>query len=351
MATQVQRRRGTTAQHSTFTGALGEITIDTDKDTVVVHDGATAGGFPLLRQDLNNLADGAVTFAKVQDIATARILGRATGGSGDIEELTAAQVSIILGGVSPPVRQTVLSGPVSTSGYSAFGGSTGSTTVTASGTLIATAANGASNRTGSSVNPSWTGLSTNGTMFLYLDIAADGTCTTGSTTLAPTYRWGGADVTTNNQHTFNIQEMQMKVGNGSTASQTWRVFVGEVTVSGSVVTAITWYALMGRYQSPNQSITLSSYTSISHNIGCSPLVLSTVFVCLTTDVGYAVGNEVRNAITGSTASHPVQPVSTGRTTCGQPIGPGVSMLNGSTGATSGITTTSWNWRIDADRGW
>lgn len=47
MATQIQRRRGTTAQHSTFTGALGELTVDTDKKTVVVHDGSTAGGSPL----------------------------------------------------------------------------------------------------------------------------------------------------------------------------------------------------------------------------------------------------------------------------------------------------------------
>jgi len=45
---QVQLRRGTTAEHSTFTGAVGEVTVDTDKDVVVVHDGATAGGFPLL---------------------------------------------------------------------------------------------------------------------------------------------------------------------------------------------------------------------------------------------------------------------------------------------------------------
>lgn len=47
MATQVQFRRGTTAQHSSFTGAVAEITVDTDKETVVVHDGSTAGGFPL----------------------------------------------------------------------------------------------------------------------------------------------------------------------------------------------------------------------------------------------------------------------------------------------------------------
>lgn len=47
MAKQVQIRRGTTAEHATFVGAVGEITVDTDKDVVVVHDGSTAGGYPL----------------------------------------------------------------------------------------------------------------------------------------------------------------------------------------------------------------------------------------------------------------------------------------------------------------
>jgi len=47
MNTQLQLRRGTTAEHAAFTGAVGEITVDTTKDTVVVHDGTTAGGHPL----------------------------------------------------------------------------------------------------------------------------------------------------------------------------------------------------------------------------------------------------------------------------------------------------------------
>lgn len=45
MSKQVQRRRGTTAEHSSFTGAVGELTVDTGKHAVVVHDGLTAGGF------------------------------------------------------------------------------------------------------------------------------------------------------------------------------------------------------------------------------------------------------------------------------------------------------------------
>jgi len=50
MSLAVQRRRGTTADHATFTGAVGELTVDTDKKTVVVHDGLTAGGTPLAKE-------------------------------------------------------------------------------------------------------------------------------------------------------------------------------------------------------------------------------------------------------------------------------------------------------------
>ena len=63
MATQVQFRRGTTAEHSGFKGADGEVTVDTSLKTVVVHDAITNGGFPLLKQDGSNsaLALGSVT--------------------------------------------------------------------------------------------------------------------------------------------------------------------------------------------------------------------------------------------------------------------------------------------------
>jgi len=54
--TQVQLRRGTTAEHATFTGAEGEVTVDTTKDTLVAHDGTTAGGIPIAREDLTNVA-------------------------------------------------------------------------------------------------------------------------------------------------------------------------------------------------------------------------------------------------------------------------------------------------------
>jgi len=54
MATQVQFRRGTTAEHQSFKGAEGEVTVDTSLKTVVIHDALTNGGFPVLRQDASN---------------------------------------------------------------------------------------------------------------------------------------------------------------------------------------------------------------------------------------------------------------------------------------------------------
>lgn len=50
MSFAFQRRRGTTAQHASFTGLNAELTVDTTKKTVVVHDGSTAGGTPLAKE-------------------------------------------------------------------------------------------------------------------------------------------------------------------------------------------------------------------------------------------------------------------------------------------------------------
>jgi hypothetical protein len=54
MPTQVQFRRGTTTQNNNFTGAAGEISVDTTLKTLRVHDGTTQGGFSLAKSDLSN---------------------------------------------------------------------------------------------------------------------------------------------------------------------------------------------------------------------------------------------------------------------------------------------------------
>jgi len=72
MAKQLQLRKGTTTEHNTFTGAVGEVTVDTTKKTLVVHDGVTAGGTPLLNAsqlvDSTTTVKGVVRLATVSDI-------------------------------------------------------------------------------------------------------------------------------------------------------------------------------------------------------------------------------------------------------------------------------------------
>jgi hypothetical protein len=69
MTTAVQHRRGTTAEHSTFTGLEGEVTIDTTKDTAVIHDGSLAGGYPLAKETLANVNPS--TLSAITGAATA----------------------------------------------------------------------------------------------------------------------------------------------------------------------------------------------------------------------------------------------------------------------------------------
>lgn len=77
MAIQVQLRRGTTTDHSTFTGAVGEVTVDTTKDTLVVHDGSQAGGYPIARAGSTQTWTAEQTF----NSGTLKLAGSSSGAS------------------------------------------------------------------------------------------------------------------------------------------------------------------------------------------------------------------------------------------------------------------------------
>ncbi|MHA7968975.1 hyaluronate lyase N-terminal domain-containing protein [Rhizobium sp. CAU 1783] len=84
MSTQIQHRRGTTVQHASFTGAVGEVTVDTTKKTVVVHDGATLGGTPLAKEaDVAAKADATATATALASKADAAAVATALTGKAD----------------------------------------------------------------------------------------------------------------------------------------------------------------------------------------------------------------------------------------------------------------------------
>lgn len=58
----VQFRRGTTEEHADLIGAEGELTVDLDKKTLVVHDGIRPGGYPLRRADATAIRQNFIEF-------------------------------------------------------------------------------------------------------------------------------------------------------------------------------------------------------------------------------------------------------------------------------------------------
>ena len=99
MATAIQFRRGTTAQHSSFTGLVGEITVDTDLDTIRVHDGSTAGGTRLAKYS-------EVVAAATGDITSVVAGSGLTGGATDGDATISLDYANIAGSLVPSANVT-----------------------------------------------------------------------------------------------------------------------------------------------------------------------------------------------------------------------------------------------------
>ena len=94
MAKQLQLRKGTATEHNTFTGADGEVTVDTTNKTLRVHDGSTVGGIRLA-----TFTGGLVPSAQLPAATTstqgAVILNNTVTSTDATQALTAAQGKVL----------------------------------------------------------------------------------------------------------------------------------------------------------------------------------------------------------------------------------------------------------------
>ena len=110
MAIQIQLRQGTTTEHNTFKGAVGEVTVDTTKKTLVVHDGVTAGGTALAKvSEVPSLVPQATeAVAGKAKIATSAI---AQAGVNDTDFITPLKLkNIAFGAAQSSKSKTLVSG-------------------------------------------------------------------------------------------------------------------------------------------------------------------------------------------------------------------------------------------------
>lgn len=204
-------------------------------------------------------------------------------------------------------------------------------------------------------NQSWA-LSGDGTWYLYFDIAADGTPTPGFTATAPIY--DSTTSITNGNWVFNPATMIGTLGNGTSYTQVYRVYVGEAEILAGQISDASWYAPNG-YMETDWTNTLpnaSTAISLNHLLGMHAYTGLLILDCLTTDGGYAVGDRlISGYLTGVYASSldiDIQ-VWTDRKSMGFSTNAGNqwAIKSKSAAGNTALTAANWRYKLVAGRGW
>ena len=187
MSTQVQFRRGTTTQNNAFTGAQGELSVDTDLKTIRLHDGTTAGGGSTMLNNISAQTALNKTFS-TGSVWQGNAVGLGYGGTG-------SALSPAAGAVLYSTASGLALSAAGTSGQILVSGGAGAPTFVAASsiaagtsTTAATATNIAGGSAGQLVIQADTSLST------FITAGASGTfLRSAGAGYAPT--WATADVT------------------------------------------------------------------------------------------------------------------------------------------------------------
>ncbi len=194
------------------------------------------------------------------------------------------------------------------------------------------------------------------TNFLWVDVGTDGVLTTGRTLLPPNYVQGSTPSVTLNQFAYNIQESKGYYGNGSTAPQTYKVFVGEVQASTATITSSVAYAVNGYYDSGFTTPLPATATIVvrNHNLGfLTNLKVTPIVVNLVAEQGYVPTQYVYDPQTANTTFVYNSSCRLLRNNLGFTTGTttAVNLISASTGASIAATAANWQYKFIVERNW
>ena len=301
------------------------------------------------RINTDGIADDAVTTAKI----AAAAVGTSELADGGV---TAAKIASGAVPVCMGARQTVQGGPINASGLPDFLPASSVTLTLATQNISATyplsvsASQGhgsGAERIGSVTGNtlSWTLSASSGVNYLYVDIAANGTLTTGQTTTAPVYSY----TATSGTNTFNITTMTMFTS-GSTRG--WRVFVGEATAGASSISAAIAYAYNGVFSGYASAITplVTTAMSVNHNLGITPKSFGFFTECITTDGSFSVGH-VTQPIVWNGSYMLATPVAVTSKKCEARCASSWCVSDIVTGGAPSLAAAKWKGWFECERGW
>ena len=107
MPTILQLRRGTTAENAAYTGSVGELTVDTTLNKVILHDGSTAGGTTVGNLQ-GNIQIGKTAAGEI-DTSSGNLTIDSAGGTITLDDNVTISGNLTVSGTTTTVDSTTIS--------------------------------------------------------------------------------------------------------------------------------------------------------------------------------------------------------------------------------------------------